>query len=117
MLSRPAKKKDIKKSGTRFEYRVRDLLEDRGWKVVRSAGSHTCADLVGLKPHKQTLVVQCKAMTIPALSSDEISQLVQVQKWGHRVLVIGRDDFSHAYRFYLVNPDGHLELTGEPEWL
>ena len=46
--------------GRRFEYRVKEWLEERGFYVVRSAGSKGIADLVALKDN-QTFLVQCKA--------------------------------------------------------
>jgi Holliday junction resolvase len=49
-----------KRNGTERENRVRALLEDDGYFVVRSAGSGGVADLVALKPG-QVLLVQCKS--------------------------------------------------------
>ena len=48
------------RNGTVREYRVKELLEDDGYFVVRSAGSGGVADLVALKPG-QVLLVQCKS--------------------------------------------------------
>ncbi|MEM2446682.1 MAG: restriction endonuclease [Candidatus Bathyarchaeia archaeon] len=57
------------RKGRRFEYYVTKLLRNRGFEVVRSAGSHTDFDLVALKqefdsgyPSNGTtiLLVQCK---------------------------------------------------------
>ena len=50
--------------GLIFEYEVRDWLEERGWMVVRSAGSKTPIDLVAVR-NNQTLLVQCKKGTKP----------------------------------------------------
>ena len=47
------------KSGRRFEYRVRDVLKELGYEVVRSAGSHSPADLVAFG-RGYVLAVQCK---------------------------------------------------------
>jgi len=47
-------------SGRNFEYRVRDYLISKGYFVVRSAGSKTPIDLVGLKSEHLPLLVQCK---------------------------------------------------------
>ena len=49
-----------KRNGTVRENRVKELLEDDGYFVVRSAGSGGVADLVALKPG-QVLLVQCKS--------------------------------------------------------
>jgi len=47
--------------GYRFERRVRQDFESRGWWVIRAAGSHGPADLVCLKIGEPPLLVQCKA--------------------------------------------------------
>lgn len=45
--------------GARLEYRVKQRLEAAGFYVVRSAGSHGVADLVGIKDG-QVYLVQVK---------------------------------------------------------
>jgi len=47
-------------SGRRFEWAVKRVLEREGWFVVRSAGSHSPADLVALRNGHPPLVVQCR---------------------------------------------------------
>ena len=49
-----------KRNGAIRERRVKELLEDDGYFVVRSAGSLGIADLVALKPG-QVLLVQAKS--------------------------------------------------------
>ncbi len=51
--------------GLIFEYEVRDWLRDRGWLVMRSAGSKSPVDLVAVR-NNQVLLVQCKKGTKPA---------------------------------------------------
>ena len=53
--------------GRTLEYEVMNLFKSAGWKVVRSAGSHSPFDLVAIKQtttkHKETWLVvfaQCK---------------------------------------------------------
>ena len=48
------------KNGRALEYRAKKRLEERGWFVVRSAGSHSPVDLVAVKPDQRPLGVQCK---------------------------------------------------------
>lgn len=47
------------RNGRAFEYKVRDVLKDRGYFVVRSAGSKSPADLIAINS-KGVLLVQCK---------------------------------------------------------
>jgi Holliday junction resolvase len=47
------------RNGRAAEYRVRDLLRDRGYFVLRSAGSGTPVDLVALK-NGETRLIQVK---------------------------------------------------------
>ena len=46
--------------GRAFEYRVKRYLEDKGFVVFRTAGSHSQADLIALK-HGEVWLVQCKS--------------------------------------------------------
>lgn len=45
--------------GANLERRVKDLLEGEGFAVVRSAGSHSPADLVAMRGG-EIVIVQCK---------------------------------------------------------
>jgi len=45
--------------GANFERRVRKYLENEGWVVFRSAGSHSPADLIALKAGEVKLI-QCQ---------------------------------------------------------
>lgn len=51
-------------AGRTREYKVRDLLVDNGYDVVRSAGSKGAIDLVAIKPG-QILFVQVKTLAPP----------------------------------------------------
>ena len=46
-------------SGRRFEYAVKKELEKRGWIAIRSAGSHSPFDIIGIKGSK-ILLLQLK---------------------------------------------------------
>lgn len=46
--------------GAQFERKVGSDLTDRGYRVVRSAGSHSPADIVALCAGMQPVGVQCK---------------------------------------------------------
>ena len=52
------------RKGSDFERFVKYQLEEEGYFVVRSAGSHGPADLVALKGGFPTMLVQCKAGAI-----------------------------------------------------
>ena len=45
--------------GVRLEYLARDVLRQRGYSVVRSAGSHGAIDLVALN-EREILLIQVK---------------------------------------------------------
>lgn len=59
--------------GRRFEYRVRDLLEESGYYVIRSAGSKGIVDLAAFKI-TVVLFIQCKNNS-NALSHEEWNKL------------------------------------------
>lgn len=47
------------RKGANFEYRTKSDLEKMGYSVVRSAGSHSPADLIAMK-HGEIAAIQCK---------------------------------------------------------
>lgn len=47
------------RAGANFERRVRKDLENKGWVVFRSAGSHSPADLIALR-FGEVMLVQCQ---------------------------------------------------------
>lgn len=65
--------------GRAFEYKVKTDLETIGWIVFRMAGSHTCADLIALRP-RRVLLVQCKNASTPYLPPKERKRLQYVAK-------------------------------------
>lgn len=48
------------KSGARVEYIIRDFYRAGGAQVIRSAGSHSPADLCVFKPDGAVMLIQCK---------------------------------------------------------
>lgn len=55
------KRKSWFKWGKQFEYQTRDILEDKGYYVIRTAASplHGIVDLIAIS-EKEILLVQCK---------------------------------------------------------
>lgn len=64
--------------GAAFERRVRDALEARGWWVIRSAGSHSPADLVAWGP-TACWMVQAKRSGLPSLA-DRVALLAWAER-------------------------------------
>lgn len=52
--------RSAQRRGREFEWRVWRLLERLGWKVVRSSGSHSPADLLAASPFGVRWLIQCK---------------------------------------------------------
>lgn len=48
------------RNGAAFEHQVRKDMEENGYAVMRSAGSHSPADLLALRKGRVTLAIQCK---------------------------------------------------------
>ena len=63
--------------GRTFEYQVRDHLQDRGFVVVRSAGSHTPADLVALGDLVPWLVQVKRDGRLPEAERQAILQMAK----------------------------------------
>jgi len=56
-----SKLRQIYKKGAKYEYRIKHKLEENGWFVVRSGGSHGIVDLIAIHPHLHEIkVIQCK---------------------------------------------------------
>lgn len=112
--------KKIKAAGTRFENRVKKYLESLGWKVFRSAGSRSCADLVAFRSNHTPLWVQCKASDIPTISKDERYDLYMGQQFMNiKALIVGRLNQNHKLIFYILNDDGLAISYSEeiPSWI
>jgi len=59
--------------GRRLEYKVKKLLEDKGYYVIRSAGSHGSADLIAGNGY-EVMLIQCKT-DIKKISKEDIREL------------------------------------------
>ncbi|GIV51988.1 MAG: hypothetical protein KatS3mg038_2509 [Candidatus Kapaibacterium sp.] len=70
--------------GRRLEYDAQRLFEQRGYMVIRSAGSKSPVDLVCLHPSLPHLIVQCKYGANPRLSKREREHLLALAR-EHRV--------------------------------
>ena len=65
------------RKGSDFERFVKYQLEEEGWFVVRSAGSHGPADLVAIKGGFKTMLIQCKAGAVTGADQVKIDLLAQ----------------------------------------
>lgn len=70
-------------AGANFERQVKNVLEDRGYLAVRSAGSHGSADVWALSPElgERPLLVQCKLKG--AFPAEEREELIAIAKEYH----------------------------------
>ncbi len=92
--------KGVRAKGTRLEHLVKHRLEEKGYLVVRAAGSHSPFDLVALKSAAadisatqsvsvegyEVLCVQVKANRKPTMAQVEAMMQVHVpsEVWVHR---------------------------------
>lgn len=58
--------------GRRLEYEVKQYLMQKGWFVVRSAGSHSPFDLIAIKDGVVSLI-QCKNSKINSINPIQIT--------------------------------------------
>lgn len=77
------------KKGRQFEYRVKRDLEQKGYFVIRSAGSHSPFDLIAFS-QEGVLFIQCKTRKPRAREIELISSLPCPQ--GARFLFAYRDE-------------------------
>jgi len=75
------------KKGYRFELDVKKQYESRGYKVVRSSGSHTPVDLIAMK-NGEIIQIQCKNMKQKISKAEKH----EIEKWakatGFPVIII-----------------------------
>lgn len=87
--------------GARFEYEVKDFLEDKDYIVMRSAGSHSDVDLVAIKPHFRPLVIQCKYNK--KMARKNMRNFGDKFNWcGVRPIVAYREKYARQIEF--INP-------------
>jgi len=96
------------RQGVMFEYEVREWLKDRGWIVVRSAGSKTTIDLVAVR-NNQTLLIQCKKGTRPA-KQERVNMSILEQRTGKniQVLLAYKPKYGRAIEWYSMREEGKL---------
>ena len=91
-----------------FEYEVRDWLEERGWFVIRSAGSKRSADLVAVR-NNQTLLVQCKKGTKPPKSERENLYILENKTGTNiQVLLAYKRKYSRYIEWYTFRQGGEI---------
>ena len=61
--------------GARLEYLARDVLRQRGYNVVRSAGSHGAIDLVALNERELLLIQVKQSGQPPGAALDKLSEV------------------------------------------
>ncbi len=99
--------------GRAFEYQVRDHLRERGFVVVRSAGSHTPADLVALGDLAPWIVQVKRDGRLSATERDAVLTMAkQARAWP--ILARYRPELPHVQIVLLgVTADADLPL---PYW-
>ena len=65
--------------GRAFEYRVKKALEERGYYVIRSAGSHSITDLLAFDSKCRIYLIQCKYGKA-RLSKEEKAKIIETLK-------------------------------------
>ena len=104
--------------GRRVEYLARDRLRQKGYCVIRSAGSRTPVDLVAGK-HRQVLFVQTKRARRPLTDARSVlsrfqPEIIRLQDVYRKVelpveLWIYTD--REGWRFFTVHPGGIAEVS------
>lgn len=81
------------RNGVYLEVRSKELLAEAGYLVVRAAGSHGLADLVGLHPDRPPVMVQCK--TSGGMSHGDWNRLYATAHHVHAVPLVSRWNLTH----------------------
>jgi Holliday junction resolvase len=99
-------------AGRKFEYRTKYYLEDKGFFVVRSAGSKGEADLVAIRPYglcSEVLLVQCK-YGLGHISNAEIIKLISVSDKVNAIPILVTNDDKHKLVFKNLKRDEIIEI-------
>ena len=84
-------------NGRRFEYAVRNALQDAGYWVMRSAGSKSKVDLLALK-QDECLLVQCKKHgVLPPSERAELLRLAGLNQHAKAIKAFKLDGDSSVY--------------------
>jgi Holliday junction resolvase-like predicted endonuclease len=96
------------RQGVMFEYEVRNWLEEKGWLVIRSAGSKSPIDLVAVRQN-QTLLVQCKKGTKPPRAERKTLSLLEGKTGKNiQVLIAYKRKFARNIEWYTMREDGEI---------
>lgn len=99
---------------------ARDWLRNRGFCVIRSAGSRTPVDLVAGK-HRQVLFVQTKrthrplpnARSVVSRYQNEITRLQALHRKVELPVELWLYTDREGWRFFTVYPGGIAEVSGD----
>lgn len=91
-------------AGRRYEWKIRDLLHDHGFTVIRAAGSKgdSKIDLIALHPDGRVWFVQCKRTGL--LGTAEWNRLYEVASWSGAVPVVASAEAGIAMLTGLRTP-------------
>ena len=67
-------------NGANFERKVKKELEEQGWWVARTAGSHSIVDLICIKRGNKPLMLQCKLNGVISAKDRE-----ELKRWAKSV--------------------------------
>jgi hypothetical protein len=100
-------------AGRRLEWKTRKALKNRGYLVIRSAGSKGPADLVAFKDNHFPVFVQCKR---GKMSRKEWMEFVDIS-WGLQVIPVcaDLDGLWHLFDYPKRDVFMDIEDNGEVE--
>ena len=88
--------------GRRFEWKVRDKLQEKGYDVYRSYGSKGILDLIAVKGHK-VLGIQCKSSKKAYLPPKDRVNIVKVFENREYTLHYWSDNKIRTKQFTVTN--------------
>ena len=96
------------RKGLLFEHEVKDWLKQRNWIVMRSAGSKTNIDLIGVRGN-QVLLIQCKYGTKPSLKERKNMSILEKETGNNiQVLLAYRPKYGRKIEWYTMRPEGEI---------
>lgn len=103
--------------GAVFEHKIKRYLEQYGWTVFRSAGSHSCADLIAFKEGNYPIWVQCKASSKLNISPKERNAMLEGERYLDIIALCVCKGARPSTILWHVIHAGRFTPIKEPSWL
>jgi Holliday junction resolvase len=98
--------------GRSFEYYVKKAYEEKGFLVVRSAGSRGRIDLVAISKEGKVYMIQCKIGSLKSVSKSEILSLLNLANEYNSIPVLALKVRKKRRKYLVIFLEGASLIMG-----